>query len=58
MDTIEKEDIEEKYFKSWIESQEKRFHCGHFDLNEIAFSAFLEGIKFITLKSNDIDKPK
>jgi len=55
MDTIDKE---ESHFNTWLESQDKRFHCGHFDLNEIAFSAFLEGIKFNTLKSNDIDKPK
>jgi len=52
------EEDEKSYFKNWLESQEKRFHCGHFGLNKIAFSAFLEGIKYITLKSNDIDKPK
>ena len=52
------EEDEKSYFKNWLESQEKRFHCGHFGLNEIAFSAFLEGIKYTTLKSNDIDKPK
>jgi len=39
--------IDEDYenFCKWYESQEKRFHCGLMNNKEVAYSAYLYGLK-------------
>lgn len=33
----------EKEFEKWYKQNERRFHCGHFDEKQIAYSAWIEG---------------
>lgn len=33
----------DKEFEEWYQQNERRFHCGHFDEKQIAYSAWIEG---------------
>lgn len=39
------------YFEKWLEENRNRFRCGHFNEDEIAYSAFLTGIDYSTKDS-------
>jgi hypothetical protein len=38
------------YFKNWFNSKEQqsRFHCAQFNEEQVAYSAFLQGMKYAT----------
>lgn len=36
-----------KHFLKWWEKEQDRFHCGHFNDQQIAYSAWLASIKHI-----------
>jgi hypothetical protein len=40
------EDPEYDHFERWYESEQGRFHCGQMNERDIAYSAFLEGMRF------------
>lgn len=35
----------EKEFEEWYKENERRFHCGHFDQKQIAYSAWSEAYR-------------
>jgi len=39
-------DKEYYYFSTWFAKEQGRFHCGQFSDEQIAFSAFVEGVRF------------
>lgn len=39
--------MEDKEFDDWYEENEIRFHQSHFDVKQIAYSAWLEGRKIM-----------